>query len=255
MYWLIPSRQPDRDCSRRLELHRRRCAGCSSPPTTRLASIRRVLLGLLVLALSASRLLTSCAAWSRLPPPLVPCCCFVALLRITAALRLYGYFRGTLLVSGLLVYPAVADFRRLPAISERHPRSVPRHRTSSNGVSLVAPGMAHAAIELPSTPGRITPAFFAFPPRSSNHAASVAVRSVSRPQRGWCSARIQRRSPPSPQHLRRRRACMGAPAERHPPAYPAPATATASNADSRDNRGWRGPSKLTAPDRGLPQNQ
>ena len=66
-----------------------------------------------------------------------------ALLRITAALRLYGYFRGTLLVSGLLSFIlAVLIFADFPQSANVILGLFLAIELLSNGVSLVALGMA-----------------------------------------------------------------------------------------------------------------
>ena len=67
------------------------------------------------------------------------------ILRISAALRLYGYFRGTLLVSGLLSFVlAVLIFADFPQSANVILGLFLAIELLSNGISLIALGMARS---------------------------------------------------------------------------------------------------------------
>ncbi|MFC2752367.1 MAG: DUF308 domain-containing protein [Cardiobacterium sp.] len=101
------------------------------------------LLGLLVLALGVHLVFDPLRGMVPLTAAVGALLLLAALLRITAALRLYGYFRGTLLVSGLLSFIlAVLIFADFPQSANVILGLFLAIELLSNGVSLVALGMA-----------------------------------------------------------------------------------------------------------------
>jgi hypothetical protein len=101
------------------------------------------LLGLLVLALGVHLVFDPLRGAVSLTAAVGILLLIAGILRISAALRLYGYFRGTLLVSGLLSFVlAVLIFADFPQSANVILGLFLAIELLSNGISLIAFGMA-----------------------------------------------------------------------------------------------------------------
>ena len=103
------------------------------------------LLGLLVLALGVHLVFDPLRGVVSLTAAVGSLLLVAGILRISAALRLYGYFRGTLLVSGLLSFVlAVLIFADFPQSANVILGLFLAIELLSNGISLIALGMARS---------------------------------------------------------------------------------------------------------------
>ena len=103
------------------------------------------LLGLLVLALGVHLVFDPLRGVVALTAAVGSLLLVAGILRISAALRLYGYFRGTLLVSGLLSFVlAVLIFADFPQSANVILGLFLAIELLSNGISLIALGMARS---------------------------------------------------------------------------------------------------------------
>ena len=103
------------------------------------------LLGLLVLALGVHLVFAPLRGVVSLTAAVGSLLLVAGILRISAALRLYGYFRGTLLVSGLLSFVlAVLIFADFPQSANVILGLFLAIELLSNGISLIALGMARS---------------------------------------------------------------------------------------------------------------
>lgn len=103
------------------------------------------LLGLLVLALGVHLVFDPLRGVVSLTAAVGSLLLVAGILRISAALRLYGYFRGTLLVSGLLSFVlAVLIFADFPQSANVILGQFLAIELLSNGISLIALGMARS---------------------------------------------------------------------------------------------------------------
>lgn len=103
------------------------------------------LLGLLVLALGVHLVFDPLRGVVSLTAAVGSLLLVAGILRISAALRLYGYFRGTLLVSGLLsLVLAVLIFADFPQSANVILGLFLAIELLSNGISLIALGMARS---------------------------------------------------------------------------------------------------------------
>ena len=103
------------------------------------------LLGLLVLVLGVHLVFDPLRGVVSLTAAVGSLLLVAGILRISAALRLYGYFRGTLLVSGLLSFVlAVLIFADFPQSANVILGLFLAIELLSNGISLIALGMARS---------------------------------------------------------------------------------------------------------------
>ena len=103
------------------------------------------LLGLLLLALGVHLVFDPLRGVVSLTAAVGSLLLVAGILRISAALRLYGYFRGTLLVSGLLSFVlAVLIFVDFPQSANVILGLFLAIELLSNGISLIALGMARS---------------------------------------------------------------------------------------------------------------
>lgn len=103
------------------------------------------LLGLLVLALGVHLVFDPLRGVVSLTAAVGSLLLVAGILRISAALHLYGYFRGTLLVSGLLSFVlAVLIFADFPQSANVILGLFLAIELLSNGISLIALGMARS---------------------------------------------------------------------------------------------------------------
>ena len=103
------------------------------------------LLGLLVLALGVHLVFDPLRGVVSLTAAVGSLLLVAGILRISAALRLYGYFRSTLLVSGLLSFVlAVLIFADFPQSANVILGLFLAIELLSNGISLIALGMARS---------------------------------------------------------------------------------------------------------------
>ena len=103
------------------------------------------LLGLLVLALGVHLVFDPLRGVVSFTAAVGSLLLVAGILRISAALRLYGYFRGTLLVSGLLSFVlAVLIFADFPQSANVILGLFLAIELLSNGISLIALGMARS---------------------------------------------------------------------------------------------------------------
>lgn len=103
------------------------------------------LLGLLALALGVHLVFDPLRGVVSLTAAVGSLLLVAGILRISAALRLYGYFRGTLLVSGLLSFVlAVLIFADFPQSANVILGQFLAIELLSNGISLIALGMARS---------------------------------------------------------------------------------------------------------------